>query len=66
MSAIDRRNRRRNRFFVRFEFDDTRISEKFLRYLRIRMMTRTVTFSLKSTPWNGVYTYHCSKHLQDR
>lgn len=41
MSAIDRRNRRRNRFFVKLEFDDTRISEKSLRYLRIRTMTRT-------------------------
>ena len=42
MSAIDRRNRRRNRLFVRLELEDARISEKFLRYLRIRMMTRTI------------------------
>lgn len=51
MSAIDRRNRRRKRFFVKLEFDDTRISEKFLRYLRIRMMTRTGRVQLnKFTP----------------
>lgn len=41
MSVIERRNRRKNLFLVRLEFEDARISEKFLRYLRIRMMTRT-------------------------
>ena len=55
MSVIERRNRRRNLFLVRLEFEDARISEKFLRYLRIRMMTRTDEISSKASPIRDVH-----------
>ena len=64
MSAIDKRNRRRKRLFVRLELEDARISEKFLRYLCIRMMTRTIkNLASQGIEQHGVLTYHYSKHL---
>ena len=44
MRVMDRMNKRKKRDFVMFELAEPRISEKSLRYLRIRMMTSTVKF----------------------
>jgi len=41
MSVMDRRNKRKKRDLVKFEFDELRTSEKSRRYLRMRMITST-------------------------